>query len=140
VLGLEHGRSELMGEVIAPGRRELPSLELDSQPTVVPAAARDIPAMRPVDPITSVVPHLDPVVTHSLLAPPRHVSATAVAVDALVARSVVERATHVVSAVTPIGSGGASPMSPVTLWALLIGLGLALSALRRRRLLHAPRR
>jgi hypothetical protein len=139
VLGLEHGTSELMGEVIAPGRRELPSLELDPQPPVVPAATRDFPTMRPVDPITSVVPHADLVVTRSLMAAPRHVSATAVAVDALVARSVVERAADVVSAATPIGSGDASPMSPATLWALLIGLGLALSARRRWRQLLASR-
>jgi MYXO-CTERM domain-containing protein len=129
-----------MGEVIAPGRRDLPSLELDSQPPVVPAATRGIPTMRPIDPITSVVPHADLVVTRSLLEVPRSVGATAVAFDAAIAGAVLERATAAVFAATPTGDGGASPMSPATMWALLIGLGLALSARRRWRLLHAPRR
>jgi hypothetical protein len=140
VLGLGHGTSELMGEVIQPGRRELPLLALDSQASVVPAATRGIPAMRPVGPVTSVAPHAVLVVTRSLLDVPQSVGATAVAFDAAIAKSVLARATAAVSAATPAGDGGASPMSPVTLWALLIGLGLALSALRRWRLLHAPRR
>jgi hypothetical protein len=73
---------------------------------------------------------------------PLHVSVSAMVVDGSVVRAVVERVTDVVSAATPTGSGGASPispMSPVTLWALLLGLGLALSALRRCRLLRTAR-
>jgi hypothetical protein len=134
VLGLEHGTSELMDEVIQPGRRELPSLALDSQPSAVARATGGVPAMHSVDPITPILGHVD------LVDVPRSVRGAAIVLDAVVAQSVVERATHVVSAATPTGDGGPSPMSPATLWALLIGLGLALSALRRWRLLCAPRR
>ena len=135
VLGLDHGHGGLMGEVIQPGRRELPVLEIHSQPSATPATTGVVAAVRAADPLTPVVGDVDLLAMRRLLDTPRSLAATAVAVDAVVARSVLERATDAVTAVAPAPADGATPV-PATMWWLVIGLGIALAALRRcRRLL-----
>ncbi|HEX6657423.1 MAG TPA: matrixin family metalloprotease, partial [Ilumatobacter sp.] len=135
VLGLDHDDGALMAEVIQPGRRELPVLEIHSPPSATAATTGVVATVRAADPLPPLVGDVDLLAMRRLLDTPRAPAATAVAVDAVVARSVLERATDAVTAVAPGPGDGATPV-PATVWWLVIGLGFALGALRRcRRLL-----
>jgi hypothetical protein len=140
VLGLEHGTSELMGELIQPGSRELPELTATTDPVAAPATVSLTPVTRSVDAAAALVPRVDLVLTRTAL----HVASSArgvlPAVETAIARPALERAGWMTFAGSPISQDGTSPMMPATTWWLLIGLGMALATLRRRRLLHAAHR
>jgi hypothetical protein len=139
VLGIDHGASELMDEVIQPGRRELPSLALDA-PQTEAVRTTLIATMRPIGTVTSGVPQLDLVVTRLIAEVPRVPRVVGVEANAALSPLALERPAAAVSALVRGAGRGATPMAPTTMWALLIGLGVALAALRRCRWLLIPRR
>ncbi|MDF2733218.1 MAG: Mo-co oxidoreductase dimerization domain protein, partial [Desertimonas sp.] len=140
VLGIEHGASELMGEVIEPGRRDLPTFVVTTATATVPATvgvASAVAVTSATEAFTPFLPNIDLTVARTVMDVPPLVGPQAVAVA--VAQPVLERAVEAVSAVSPSREGAASPDVPATVWWLLIGLGMVLSALRRCRPLHRSR-
>ncbi|HTH06626.1 MAG TPA: hypothetical protein VL916_12180, partial [Ilumatobacteraceae bacterium] len=80
------------------------------------------------------------VASRTVVASPRRVGATAVAVDGAMLRPVVDRATAALSAVSLPAQHGGARLAPMSVWWLMLGLAVALATQRRCRLLRAPRR
>jgi hypothetical protein len=136
VLGFEHGVSELMDEMIQPGRRELP--ELIVAPALAgPSAGHS--AVRPVDPITTWGLAVGRVVQHTVAEPLRSTAAATLAIDAAITVPRVDRAARAIAGVSLPSQAPPTPVAPASVSWLLLALAIALAAPRRRPLLRVPR-
>jgi hypothetical protein len=140
VLGLAHTDEGLMGEVIEPGVRELPSLTVDHALPPASISTDHVTAVHPVDPIATGVPVIEVATERTIAASPYSIGVSVVAFEGAIAPSLVERAAMAVSEATPAGHNSRVPLAPMSMWWLMLGLAVALATLRRWRLLRAPRR
>jgi hypothetical protein len=132
VLGLGHDADGLMAEVIEPGRRELPAISTPGLDQPVVATPDTVAARSAVAPIHVLVPAFQLVSRSALVA-----AQAAITAHAMASRPIVDRVAHVTSALSAAApTGGGSPF-PLSLWWLLMSLGVVVLTLRRCRRLHA---
>ena len=143
VIGLGHGASELMDEVIEPGHRELPLSDLNAQSSVAAPSEFDRSVVAMIDPIrpnAAVLPMILVVSSRAFVEIVRPVGVPAIDLDVATARTLADRAVKAIEQATPKAGDSRVPLAPMSMWWLMIGVGVALAALRRGRLLHAARR